>query len=59
MVTALTNRVGDALLILAGAWSFRVSHWMEPFTVFGARVLLGLALVGAAMTKSAQLPFSA
>nr|UDF84407.1 NADH dehydrogenase subunit 5 [Phyllodiaptomus tunguidus] len=62
LITALTNRLGDAgLLCLIGAtvqtgsWSFIFyntwSDWLSEYYL--------LALVGVAMTKSAQVPFSA
>nr|UDF84433.1 NADH dehydrogenase subunit 5 [Phyllodiaptomus tunguidus]UDF84446.1 NADH dehydrogenase subunit 5 [Phyllodiaptomus tunguidus] len=62
LITALTNRLGDAgLLCLIGAtmqmggWSFIFySTWMDWLSEYYL-----LALLGVAMTKSAQMPFSA
>lgn len=59
IITALTNRIGDALLILAGSWIFLSGHW--NFTVSQIHVtgfIIGAVLL-AAMTKRAQMPFSA
>nr|YP_010247805.1 NADH dehydrogenase subunit 5 [Thelepus plagiostoma]QTJ29899.1 NADH dehydrogenase subunit 5 [Thelepus plagiostoma] len=59
MITALTNRVGDAFILLAIAWTLMTNNWsiinmwesnMSPYIV--------LAIMLAAMTKSAQIPFS-
>nr|YP_010175348.1 NADH dehydrogenase subunit 5 [Torleya mikhaili]QSL98490.1 NADH dehydrogenase subunit 5 [Torleya mikhaili] len=64
MLTALSNRIGDVALLMAIAWmlnygSFNYIYYLEvmkgdfPMAVIGWLVLL------AAMTKSAQIPFSA
>nr|YP_009471368.1 NADH dehydrogenase subunit 5 [Marphysa tamurai]AVG72591.1 NADH dehydrogenase subunit 5 [Marphysa tamurai] len=59
MITALTNRIGDALILLSIAWMLNQGHWMilqtEP-TNFSPSLLLAITL--AALTKSAQIPFS-
>nr|QGZ09940.1 NADH dehydrogenase subunit 5 [Eisenia nordenskioldi nordenskioldi] len=59
MITALTNRIGDVVLLLAIAWTLNQGHWnilhmwmsnMDTWQI--------LAIIVAAMTKSAQMPFS-
>nr|BDQ43636.1 NADH dehydrogenase subunit 5 [Amynthas divergens] len=59
MITALTNRMGDVMLLLSIAWTLNQGHWniihmweTTSFTWQSAAILL------AAMTKSAQMPFS-
>nr|YP_010987363.1 NADH dehydrogenase subunit 5 [Lednia tumana]QCF39717.1 NADH dehydrogenase subunit 5 [Lednia tumana]WOL43206.1 NADH dehydrogenase subunit 5 [Lednia tumana] len=63
MLTALSNRIGDVALLLAIAWMLNFGSWNYIFyldcsynstemKIIGALVLL------AAMTKSAQIPFS-
>nr|BDQ44091.1 NADH dehydrogenase subunit 5 [Amynthas divergens] len=59
MITALTNRIGDVMLLLSIAWTLNQGHWniihmweTTSFTWQSAAILL------AAMTKSAQMPFS-
>nr|QZM06647.1 NADH dehydrogenase subunit 5 [Tetanops sintenisi] len=63
MLTALSNRIGDVALLLAIAWMLNYGSWNYVFylevmksgwemTVIGGLVTL------AAMTKSAQIPFS-
>nr|BDQ44234.1 NADH dehydrogenase subunit 5 [Amynthas glaucus] len=59
MITALTNRIGDVMLLLSIAWALNQGQWniihmweTSSFTWLTAAILL------AAMTKSAQMPFS-
>nr|BDQ44026.1 NADH dehydrogenase subunit 5 [Amynthas conformis] len=59
VITALTNRIGDVMLLLSIAWTLNQGHWniihmweTGSFTWQSAAILL------AAMTKSAQMPFS-
>nr|BDQ43909.1 NADH dehydrogenase subunit 5 [Metaphire sieboldi] len=59
MITALTNRIGDVMLLLSIAWTLNQGHWnilhmweTDSLTWQVAAILL------AAMTKSAQMPFS-
>nr|YP_010400406.1 NADH dehydrogenase subunit 5 [Perinereis linea]UQS76105.1 NADH dehydrogenase subunit 5 [Perinereis linea] len=59
MITALTNRIGDVMLLITIALMFNEGHWLiiNPWNSdlvpwSGALILL------AAMTKSAQMPFS-
>nr|YP_009503313.1 NADH dehydrogenase subunit 5 [Splendrillia sp. 1 MNHN IM 2013-9619]AXA45280.1 NADH dehydrogenase subunit 5 [Splendrillia sp. 1 MNHN IM 2013-9619] len=59
MITVLANRVGDVMilisigmLVLQGHWSI-ISMWDHHLTMW-----TGMAITLAAMTKSAQIPFS-
>nr|YP_009244944.1 NADH dehydrogenase subunit 5 [Amynthas pectiniferus]AMO27068.1 NADH dehydrogenase subunit 5 [Amynthas pectiniferus] len=59
MITALTNRIGDVMLLLSIAWTLNQGQWniihmweSEFITWQGGAIML------AAMTKSAQMPFS-
>nr|WBV74591.1 NADH dehydrogenase subunit 5 [Cordax unidentatus] len=65
MLTALTNRVGDVMLLMGGAWWLSQGGWnyiyygtAMNFDTTTVTVVSGLVVV-AAMTKSAQIPFSA
>nr|QGZ09979.1 NADH dehydrogenase subunit 5 [Eisenia nordenskioldi pallida] len=59
MITALTNRIGDVMLLLAIAWTLNQGHWnimhMWMSDTLNYQVM---AILMAAMTKSAQMPFS-
>nr|BDQ44078.1 NADH dehydrogenase subunit 5 [Amynthas yunoshimensis] len=59
MITALTNRIGDVMLLLSIAWTLNQGHWdiihMWETSVFTWQTS---AILLAAMTKSAQMPFS-
>nr|YP_009373448.1 NADH dehydrogenase subunit 5 [Echyridella menziesii]AQT38531.1 NADH dehydrogenase subunit 5 [Echyridella menziesii] len=60
MLTALANRVGDALLILCICLMVNWGDWGLSFGMFGEYGLtISLLLVVGGMTKSAQIPFSA
>nr|AND96270.1 NADH deshydrogenase subunit 5 [Onthophagus cf. taurinus] len=61
MITALSNRIGDVFLLLSIAWMmnyggfnfyFYMSYMKMEFSIIGLFILI------AAMTKSAQIPFS-
>nr|YP_010882161.1 NADH dehydrogenase subunit 5 [Marmessoidea bispina]WID87075.1 NADH dehydrogenase subunit 5 [Marmessoidea bispina] len=63
MITALSNRIGDSMLLISIAWMFSYGSWnyfmYVDFFLGGADVaLISLFIVIAAMTKSAQIPFS-
>nr|YP_010895009.1 NADH dehydrogenase subunit 5 [Caliprobola speciosa]WJW73522.1 NADH dehydrogenase subunit 5 [Caliprobola speciosa] len=63
MLTALMNRVGDVALLLAIAWMLNYGSWnyiyyLEFMNNDGVMKLIGVLVVLAAMTKSAQIPFS-
>lgn len=59
IITALTNRIGDVLLLLSIAWTLNQGHWLiiniwdSSFIKFQI-----LAIIFAAITKRAQIPFS-
>nr|QXT45754.1 NADH dehydrogenase subunit 5 [Heptageniidae sp. YW03BF02] len=64
MLTALSNRIGDVALLLAIAWmlnfgSFNYIYYLECMKSTWEMGLVGILVVLAAMTKSAQIPFSA
>nr|YP_009628976.1 NADH dehydrogenase subunit 5 [Metapenaeus joyneri]QBX88878.1 NADH dehydrogenase subunit 5 [Metapenaeus joyneri] len=64
MLTALSNRVGDVAILLAVSLMFIYGGWNFLFYVdgglsFGNKEVLCSLVVLAAMTKSAQIPFSA
>lgn len=52
----MTNRVGDVGLLLAIGWAVSQGHWQLSLTDFSGPLALSLLL--AAVTKSAQFPFS-
>nr|YP_009527925.1 NADH dehydrogenase subunit 5 [Laqueus japonicus]AYI69524.1 NADH dehydrogenase subunit 5 [Laqueus japonicus] len=57
MITALMNRVGDACLVLVIAGFLCFGHWSILYQEMIGMVL-GVMVVVAASTKSAQIPFS-
>nr|APC25356.1 NADH dehydrogenase subunit 5 [Aedes albopictus] len=63
MLTALSNRIGDVALSLAIAWMLNYGSWNYIFYLdmmknnFEMMIIGGLVML-AAMTKSAQIPFS-
>nr|QJD07240.1 NADH dehydrogenase subunit 5 [Choroterpides apiculata (nomen nudum)] len=64
MLTALSNRIGDVALLLAIAWminfgSFNYIYYMQVNVNSLEVELISVLVVLAAMTKSAQIPFSA
>nr|APX40870.1 NADH dehydrogenase subunit 5 [Phyllotreta foudrasi] len=64
MVTALTNRLGDAALLLAMAWavnygSFNFMFYLECMHNDLFMKIISYFILLAAFTKSAQIPFSA
>nr|QQQ88952.1 NADH dehydrogenase subunit 5 [Hilara sp. YD3011] len=63
MLTALSNRIGDVALLLAIAWMLNYGSWNYIFYIEVAKIdeemkIIGSLIVLAAMTKSAQIPFS-
>uniref|UniRef100_UPI0030FDF924 NADH dehydrogenase subunit 5 n=1 Tax=Panorpa chengi TaxID=757039 RepID=UPI0030FDF924 len=63
MLTALSNRIGDVMLLLAIAWMLNFGSWNYIFYLECMKnnfemMLIGLLVMLAAMTKSAQIPFS-
>nr|AFU50167.1 NADH dehydrogenase subunit 5 [Exema canadensis] len=63
MLTALSNRIGDVALLMAIAWMFNFGSWNYFFYLdilkadFNLKIVSVLVVL-AAMTKSAQIPFS-
>nr|YP_009919046.1 NADH dehydrogenase subunit 5 [Acnemia nitidicollis]QMP96639.1 NADH dehydrogenase subunit 5 [Acnemia nitidicollis] len=63
MLTALSNRVGDVALLMAIAWMLNYGSWNYIFYLEFYKFDLEMKIIGglvilAAMTKSAQIPFS-
>nr|QNV11663.1 NADH dehydrogenase subunit 5 [Morellia hortorum] len=63
MLTALSNRIGDVALLLAIAWMLNYGSWNYIFYLEVMKSDMEMMIVGclvmlAAMTKSAQIPFS-
>nr|UJG45534.1 NADH dehydrogenase subunit 5 [Monoclona rufilatera] len=63
MLTALSNRIGDVALLMAIAWMLNFGSWNYIFYVEVMNkefemLIIGGMVVLAAMTKSAQIPFS-
>nr|YP_009738134.1 NADH dehydrogenase subunit 5 [Ctenolepisma villosum]QIB71366.1 NADH dehydrogenase subunit 5 [Ctenolepisma villosum] len=64
MLTALSNRVGDVAILLAIAWMLNYGSWNYVFYLNSVltnteMVMISSLVILAAMTKSAQIPFSA
>nr|YP_010166771.1 NADH dehydrogenase subunit 5 [Scarodytes malickyi]QRV62875.1 NADH dehydrogenase subunit 5 [Scarodytes malickyi] len=63
MITALMNRIGDVTLLMAIAWMLNYGSWnyiyyMELMMNDFYMQIIGILVMIAAMTKSAQIPFS-
>nr|UEK75617.1 NADH dehydrogenase subunit 5 [Epistrophe bashanensis] len=63
MLTALLNRVGDVFLLLAIAWMLNYGSWNYVFYLEfmmndKEMLMISILVTSAAMTKSAQIPFS-
>nr|APX40246.1 NADH dehydrogenase subunit 5 [Psylliodes circumdatus] len=63
MLTALSNRVGDVALLMSIAWMLNYGSWnfmfyLEIMKNDSIMELISYLVVLAAMTKSAQIPFS-
>nr|YP_010432112.1 NADH dehydrogenase subunit 5 [Winthemia sumatrana]USW04709.1 NADH dehydrogenase subunit 5 [Winthemia sumatrana] len=63
MLTALSNRIGDVALLLAIAWMLNYGSWNYIFYLEFMKSefemkMIGMLIMLAAMTKSAQIPFS-
>nr|YP_010414565.1 NADH dehydrogenase subunit 5 [Distoleon nigricans]URT60731.1 NADH dehydrogenase subunit 5 [Distoleon nigricans] len=63
MITALTNRIGDVALLLSIAWMLNYGSWnyiyyLECMKGDYQMSIIAWLVVLAAMTKSAQIPFS-
>nr|UYI30145.1 NADH dehydrogenase subunit 5 [Aethina tumida] len=63
MLTALTNRIGDVMLLMSIAWMMNFGSWnyifyLDFFKKDFIMELITYMIIIAAMTKSAQIPFS-
>nr|YP_010385068.1 NADH dehydrogenase subunit 5 [Hyphydrus ovatus]UPL65078.1 NADH dehydrogenase subunit 5 [Hyphydrus ovatus] len=63
MITALMNRVGDVMLLIAISWMLNFGSWnfyyyMDLMVDNYYMSMIGFLVMIAAMTKSAQIPFS-
>nr|AML25790.1 NADH dehydrogenase subunit 5 [Histeridae sp. BMNH 1274329] len=60
MITALSNRIGDVALLMAIAWMMNFGSWNYIFYLSDQNFMpwISLLVILAAMTKSAQIPFS-
>nr|YP_010627195.1 NADH dehydrogenase subunit 5 [Eristalinus euzonus]WBK26912.1 NADH dehydrogenase subunit 5 [Eristalinus euzonus] len=63
MLTALLNRIGDVALLMAIAWMLNYGSWNYVFYLEFMKndmemIIVGSLVMLAAMTKSAQIPFS-
>lgn len=63
IITALSNRIGDVALLLAIAWILNYGRWNYVFylEIIGKNteiIIIGGLVILAAITKSAQIPFS-
>nr|BDQ44429.1 NADH dehydrogenase subunit 5 [Amynthas corticis] len=59
MITALTNRIGDVMLLLSIAWTLNQGQWnIVHMWETSSFTWQSMAILLAAMTKSAQMPFS-
>nr|YP_010417889.1 NADH dehydrogenase subunit 5 [Salamis cacta]USF18048.1 NADH dehydrogenase subunit 5 [Salamis cacta] len=64
MLTALSNRVGDIMILMLISWMMNYGSWNYIFYLnfmsndYSMKII-GVLVILAAMTKSAQIPFSA
>nr|YP_009455662.1 NADH dehydrogenase subunit 5 [Saturnia haraldi]AUG90766.1 NADH dehydrogenase subunit 5 [Saturnia haraldi] len=63
MLTALTNRIGDVLILMVISWMLNYGSWNYIFYLEFMKndlvmEIIGIMIIMAAMTKSAQIPFS-
>uniref|UniRef100_A0AAU7VAB7 NADH-ubiquinone oxidoreductase chain 5 n=1 Tax=Stenopsocus brevicapitus TaxID=3074938 RepID=A0AAU7VAB7_9NEOP len=61
MVTAMTNRIGDVLILMSIAWMANFGSWNYYIYMIYEKnlyLIIGALIIMAAMTKSAQIPFS-
>nr|YP_010309763.1 NADH dehydrogenase subunit 5 [Lagorina sericea]UMR54880.1 NADH dehydrogenase subunit 5 [Lagorina sericea] len=63
MITALTNRIGDVALLMSIAWMLNYGSWNYVFFLEEMKsdfymIVISFLVVLAALTKSAQIPFS-
>nr|YP_010329792.1 NADH dehydrogenase subunit 5 [Acronicta major]UNP54527.1 NADH dehydrogenase subunit 5 [Acronicta major]UNP54937.1 NADH dehydrogenase subunit 5 [Acronicta major] len=63
MLTALSNRIGDVFILMVIAWMVNYGSWnyifyLEFMNNDFEMIMVGSMIILAAMTKSAQIPFS-
>nr|YP_009967192.1 NADH dehydrogenase subunit 5 [Zeuzera multistrigata]APO08610.1 NADH dehydrogenase subunit 5 [Zeuzera multistrigata] len=63
MLTALSNRIGDVCILMVISWLMNYGSWNYIFYLSFmendfSMMIVGLLIIMAAMTKSAQIPFS-
>nr|YP_010491922.1 NADH dehydrogenase subunit 5 [Westermannia superba]UWM92708.1 NADH dehydrogenase subunit 5 [Westermannia superba] len=63
MLTALSNRIGDVLILMVISWMMNYGSWnyifyLEFMNNDWCMMMVGSMIIMAAMTKSAQIPFS-
>nr|YP_010729862.1 NADH dehydrogenase subunit 5 [Parnassius jacobsoni]WEF74733.1 NADH dehydrogenase subunit 5 [Parnassius jacobsoni] len=63
MLTALSNRIGDVMILMVISWMMNYGSWNYIFYLSFmsndySMKIIGVLLIIAAMTKSAQIPFS-
>nr|YP_010715434.1 NADH dehydrogenase subunit 5 [Phalera assimilis]WDE24566.1 NADH dehydrogenase subunit 5 [Phalera assimilis] len=63
MLTALSNRIGDVLILMVISWMMNYGSWNYIFYLDLMKIdfemkMIGSMIILAAMTKSAQIPFS-
>nr|YP_008080791.1 NADH dehydrogenase subunit 5 [Conogethes punctiferalis]AFR25729.1 NADH dehydrogenase subunit 5 [Conogethes punctiferalis]AOY36197.1 NADH dehydrogenase subunit 5 [Conogethes punctiferalis] len=63
MLTALSNRIGDVFILMVISWMLNYGSWNYLFYLNFMKndyemVMVGSMIIMAAMTKSAQIPFS-
>nr|YP_010591369.1 NADH dehydrogenase subunit 5 [Agriotes hirayamai]QEH58440.1 NADH dehydrogenase subunit 5 [Agriotes hirayamai] len=63
MLTALSNRIGDVALLISIAWMLNYGSWNYIYYLDFMKndfsmTIIGILVVLAALTKSAQIPFS-
>nr|YP_009489667.1 NADH dehydrogenase subunit 5 [Papilio slateri]SPP23570.1 NADH dehydrogenase subunit 5 [Papilio slateri] len=63
MLTALSNRIGDVMILMVISWMMNYGSWNYIFFLNFMNndimmKIIGVLLIIAAMTKSAQIPFS-
>lgn len=59
LITALTNRIGDVILLLSIAWTLNQGHW-SILNIWNNKyiALIIFCIIIAGITKRAQIPFS-
>lgn len=60
IITALTNRIGDVILLLSIGWTINQGHWLitNIWESHSITIIQIFCITVAAITKSAQIPFS-